>query len=218
MVTIENKKNPIKWLRNRFKPLNGYGVLFEFAVFVVINNYYLIPNFFPIDSLKDTIKSLTITEIITILTASVIAIGFLYYLGYISAAKITHQNVPHPLQYIVSFHGSLFFLGVFLPVLIAVSSAFEQSNILGFILINIIVVMGVGFFNEILACHPNPNPKVTLIMVDVDETSNGKPREDLKYHETRNADYIFKDEQENRIIIPIAQVKEIRFHDDKEFE
>lgn len=181
--------------------LRGYAVFIESFILFSID-YFILKKYFLIsysdNDLNTIIHSFSKTDIITILTSSAIAIGFLYYIGYSIAARRKGLILKHPLQYSITFNGSILFLGVFLSLL----SASGHLNIMLFILINIIFVVGFAFSNEVIT--ENKDEQVTL------KRNLGKTLENLALYDVTNEDYKFKDKNGNRYIIPILEVKEIR--------
>ncbi len=214
---IEKLRN---WL---IKHLEGRAILIEVIVTLSFNFLYLLYLYLYYPGFLTTIKvSLGITDIIAILTLSIIAIGFLYYLGQ-SLVRGIQVNIKPSEQYKITFHGSLFCLGILLPLLFFSLLAKGQLEVFVFILVNSVLIVLSGWGNEKVVYPLKQNVVVTLITTDVDkvsETSNDKPREYSELYETRDTDYIFNDKNDI-VVIPIAQVKEIRIHDnknDKEFE
>ncbi len=208
----------IKALRNwLIKKLTGRAIKLEVIFTFLVNiAYFAYFYFHGTKSLTTTIDSLDITDKIAILTLSIIAISFLYYLGY-SIVRGIQVNLKPPDQYTnrykITFHGIFFCLGIILPLLIFSLLANDQLEVLVFILMNSGLMVLFGWVNEKCVYLLKQTVLVTVIMTDADKTSNDKPREYSELLYTRDADYIFKSENGDRIVVPIAQVKEIRIHD-----
>ncbi len=205
---MEQQNKDIKVIKdiNSLVPV-GYGIYVESFILLIFNLFYL--KFLGTNLLEiEIIDNWPITDKIAILTSSVIAIGFLYHIGYLTARR--HMFTKQPPQYMVIFQGSLLFLGIFLPLLYF-GLLDNNQRIFWFILPNIAAVILCGFFNETIAQLNPSSLKVTLIMTDAKET----PNDNLEYSDVRDGHYVFRDENRNMILIPIGQVREIRFNDYK---
>ncbi len=210
----------IKALRNwLIKKLTGRAIRYEVFGIIIVNSLYFAYLYFRDTNFLTTIidfLDLDITDKIAILTLSIITISFLYYLGYTMVRGIQVNLKPldqYTYQYKITFHGIFFCLGIILPLLIFSLLANHQLEVLVFILMNSGLMVFFGWGNEKYVYPLKQTVLVTVIMTDADKTSNDKPREYSELLVTRDTDYIFKSENGDRIVVPIAQVKEIRIHD-----
>ncbi|KAB2942680.1 MAG: hypothetical protein MPEBLZ_04024 [Candidatus Methanoperedens nitroreducens] len=130
--------------------LKGYAILIE-AVFLIFINYMLFGNHERIiNQIKNNVQS--VTDILAILGASIVFLGFIYWLGYYIAAikwnvDITMSGGGSLNENILPF-GGLFVLAILISPLMIYLSRPQLSEIRKFIIINFGFVFTVGFINE----------------------------------------------------------------------
>ncbi len=190
------------------KDLIGWGILIEAVILAIFNFIYL--NHSGTDFLKD-IFNRSIPEIIAILTASILGLGYIYLLGYFSMRKLNKFPISYgtSIKESILYQGSVFFLSIFLPFLFLYLSNHKQQNLFWYILINTAFVFSFGFVNEFVVNHGKSiqNPyiqKLTLKTIDSE-------RHNLQLIYNNEARYHFKDESNEVLIVPIEMIKEIKW-------
>ena len=106
-------------------------------------------------------------------------------------------------------HHLIIYMIIFLIFSIIVYAFSEQEIFLGYIVIISLLVIIFGSLGE---KHSQKNYNLTLIMIDSNE-----PRNNLELFDITDIDYRFKDSNtEDEFIVPIGQVKEIRYNNTKD--
>lgn len=140
----------------------GIGIFIEAFVLLIINCLYLIINYFifkndVINHIKNDILLLTssytisATGTIAILTSLLLAIGFIYHIGYFIAWRYKEPNAGFgggSLRDIIIPFGAIYILIIFLPILIGFLLNSERYDIMLYIVINILFIFGCGLINE----------------------------------------------------------------------
>lgn len=189
-------------------------LIFVGGVFVVLMiAAFLTLNFIPLFNPNDLIKTDSATDIIAIITVSALILGFLMYIGNITAMKNKYRLLEVRLglkEYMIAV-GS-----VFLVVVAAVYfSAKQNQNLLN--LLYYIAEMGaLAFFLGLtLILKPDDNKKVALKMIACNE-AGGKEvvtRTNLELYQITGTDYRFKDSNGKEFIIPTGLIQEIETED-----
>lgn len=146
----ENWLMRVKWVRGKGIFIEAI-ILFLINIFMVLGFGYIIYENIEDISLLFKISSISAIDIIAILTSLLLALGFIYYIGYIIARRKREPNAGFSggnLKEVIIPYGAILFLAIFLPILIVFLSNSGMSYIILYIVINIFLVLGFGYVNE----------------------------------------------------------------------
>ncbi len=143
---------------NLIMKLRGYGILIEaillFGLNIYILTYYNIyENIEDINLLFES-SSISVTDIIAILTSLLLAIGFIYHVGFVAGLRNKNPTKGFgrgdSLTDTIIPHGAILLLAFFMPILMIFLSKLGLSGIGWYIEINILSTFAFGLFNELI--------------------------------------------------------------------
>lgn len=144
-------------MNNLIMKIRGIGILVEAVILYLFNNYILIPSFniyknIEVVSSIFKISSISVTDMIAAITSLLMAIGFIYYIGYKTASRIRNPSggfgSGDSLRETITPYGAILLLAFFMPLMMIILSKLELSGIGWYITWNIILVFVLGFGNE----------------------------------------------------------------------
>lgn len=184
-------------IMKKYQQLIFVGVVFV----VLIIAAFLTLNFIQLFNPDDLIKTDSATDIIAIITVSATIIGFLMYIGNITAKKNKYRLLEVRLglkEYMIAV-GS-----VFLVVVAAVYFSAKQNQNLLNVLYYIAKMGALAFFlGHTLILIPDDNKKVVLKMIACNEAGDKElvTRTNLELYQITGTDYRFKDSNRKEFII-----------------
>lgn len=139
---------------NIINNLKGYGILIEPILLSLLNYYILIPRYGIFEIIKNIIffkfSSISVTDIIAVLTSLLLAIGFIYHVGFVIGIRKIHPNKGfgggNSYTDMIIPHGAIFLLAFFMPLLFLSESG--KSGLGWYIAINIFLIFVFGLVNE----------------------------------------------------------------------